>query len=106
MLDGHVKLWSVGSKSPWFKLCRPETPVYALTYSPERVLLATGPENNVTLWKTETEVQTPPAERSPQEDTGRDRVPPQPIVAMTQKLQKFISTLKTVKPAEIAIPDH
>jgi len=98
-LDGHVKLWRVGSKTAWFKLCHLEKPVYALTYSPERILLAAGPGNNVTLWKTET-VQTPPDHRSPQEDTGRDRALPQAIADTAQKIQEFMSTLKTVESAE------
>jgi len=91
-LDGHVKLWRVGSGRPWFKLCRLEKPVYALAYSPERMLLAAGPDSNITLWKMKAEVQTPPAQ---QEDTGRELVPPQPIVATAQKLQEFVSTPKT-----------
>ena len=98
-LDGHVKLWCAGSKNPWFKLCRLEKPVYALTYSPERSLLAAGPDKNVTIWKTETEVQTPATQDSLQKDNGCERVPPQPIVATAQKLQEFISTLENV-PAE------
>ena len=100
-LDGHVKLWGVGSKNPWFKLCRLEKPVYALTYSPERILLAAGPDNNVTLWKTESEVQTAPAPRSPQEDNSGNRVPPQPIVDTAQKLQELMSTLNTVEPEQV-----
>ena len=100
-LDGHVKLWSVGSKNPWFKLCRLEKPVHALTYSPERILLAAGPDNNVTLWKTESEVQTAPAPRSPQEDNSGNRVPPQPIVETAQKLQELMSTLNTVTPEQV-----
>jgi hypothetical protein len=36
-LDGHIKLWCVGSKNPWFKLCRLKKPAYALSYSPERI---------------------------------------------------------------------
>jgi WD40 repeat protein len=95
--DRHVKLWQVGSRSHWFNLCRLEKPVYALTYSPERILLAAGPDKNVTLWHTRTTEKTAPHQTSPRENSPdvahRDRVRHEPVGVAALKLQEFMSTL-------------
>jgi WD40 repeat protein len=98
-LDGHVKLWNVASGGPWFKLCRLEKPVYALTYSPERDLIAAGPDQNVTCWHTRTkEKMQVPLQHTTRNETSsavgdRDRPRPQLAGAITQKLQALISSL-------------
>jgi WD40 repeat protein len=101
--DGHVKLWNIASKGPWIKLARLEKPVYSLTYSPERILLAAGPDKDVTFWQTKTQVKLAPQIGSPLESAQRERFLPPPKTATVRKLQELMSSLKDAMPEEIAL---
>jgi WD40 repeat protein len=96
-LDGDVKLWRVACReSSWFKLCRMNKPVYSLTYAPERMLLAAGPDHNVTFWQTAPKEKTPePFQRidSGTDVFGRNCVPHKPVDPAAKKLEEFMSTL-------------